>query len=82
MVDSSTGAIPHGQACSFLQRGQIFLNASLTESFCIAIVGERTKFGSYTQCKLFLLALTLVASSSLQRSGHCCEVDGGAGDEI
>ncbi|CDJ63731.1 phosphatidylinositolglycan class A protein, putative [Eimeria necatrix] len=32
------GAIPHGQACSFLQRGQIFLNASLTESFCIAIV--------------------------------------------
>ncbi|CDI78323.1 phosphatidylinositolglycan class A protein, putative [Eimeria acervulina] len=31
-------AIPHGQACSFLQRGQIFLNASLTESFCIAIV--------------------------------------------
>ncbi|KAL8436726.1 hypothetical protein Efla_002158 [Eimeria flavescens] len=32
------GAVPHGQACAFLQRGQIFLNASLTESFCIAIV--------------------------------------------
>lgn len=82
MVYSFAGAIPHGQACSFLQRGQIFLNASLTESFCIAIVGERTKLGSYMQCKLFMLARTLIASSSLQRTGHCCEVDGATGDEI
>uniref|UniRef100_A0A0G4HPE0 phosphatidylinositol N-acetylglucosaminyltransferase n=1 Tax=Chromera velia CCMP2878 TaxID=1169474 RepID=A0A0G4HPE0_9ALVE len=32
------GAVPHANVCSVLQRGHIFLNASLTEAFCIAIV--------------------------------------------
>eukprot|EP00775_Hariotina_reticulata_P007529 gene7529-7739_t len=32
------GAIPHEQARDFLLQGQIFVNASLTEAFCMAIV--------------------------------------------
>ncbi|KAI8912680.1 hypothetical protein EDD86DRAFT_188115 [Gorgonomyces haynaldii] len=32
------GAVPHGQIRDVLVKGHIFLNASLTEAFCIAIV--------------------------------------------
>lgn len=32
------GAVPHAQVCDVLRRGHIFLNSSLTESFCIAIL--------------------------------------------
>nr|CEL65898.1 TPA: phosphatidylinositolglycan class A protein,putative [Neospora caninum Liverpool] len=32
------GAVSHDKVCSLLQSGHIFLNTSLTESFCIAIV--------------------------------------------
>ncbi|PHJ22807.1 n-acetylglucosaminyl-phosphatidylinositol biosynthetic protein family gt4 protein, partial [Cystoisospora suis] len=32
------GAVSRGDVCSLLQSGHIFLNTSLTESFCIAIV--------------------------------------------
>ncbi|CAM9303577.1 unnamed protein product, partial [Phaeothamnion confervicola] len=32
------GAVPHAEVRSVLVRGHIFLNCSLTESFCIAIV--------------------------------------------
>lgn len=32
------GAVPHERARDFLLRGQIFVNASLTEAFCMAIV--------------------------------------------
>eukprot|EP00762_Andalucia_godoyi_P002837 ANDGO_04522.mRNA.1 Phosphatidylinositol N-acetylglucosaminyltransferase gpi3 subunit len=32
------GAVPHSQVARVLQRGHIFLNTSLTEAFCIAIL--------------------------------------------
>lgn len=32
------GAVPHSRVRSVLVRGHIFLNCSLTESFCIAIL--------------------------------------------
>lgn len=32
------GAVPHARVRSVLVRGHIFLNCSLTESFCIAIL--------------------------------------------
>lgn len=32
------GAIPHSEVRNVLVRGHIFLNTSLTEAFCIAIV--------------------------------------------
>lgn len=32
------GAVPHVKVASVLQRGHVFLNCSLTESFCIAIL--------------------------------------------
>lgn len=32
------GAVPHNQVRNVLTRGHIFLNTSLTEAFCIAIV--------------------------------------------
>lgn len=32
------GAVPHVQVASVLRRGHVFLNCSLTESFCIAIL--------------------------------------------
>lgn len=32
------GAVPHERARDFLLSGQIFVNASLTEAFCMAIV--------------------------------------------
>lgn len=38
------GAVPHAGVRSVLVRGHIFLNCSLTESFCIAIV-EAARFG-------------------------------------
>lgn len=34
------GGIPHKNVRNVLVRGHIFLNTSLTESFCIAIVGK------------------------------------------
>eukprot|EP00922_Rhytidocystis_sp_ex-Travisia-forbesii_P018231 GHVS01027114.1.p1 GENE.GHVS01027114.1~~GHVS01027114.1.p1 ORF type:complete len:440 (-),score=57.83 GHVS01027114.1:56-1333(-) len=32
------GAVPHAEVAGVLQRGHIFLNSSLTEAFCIAII--------------------------------------------
>ena len=32
------GTVPHAGVCGVLQRAHIFLNCSLTESFCIAIL--------------------------------------------
>jgi len=40
------GAVPHAEARNVLVRGQIFLNCSLTEAFCIAIL-EAVSCGLY-----------------------------------
>ena len=32
------GALPHDQVAQALQRGHIFLNTSLTESFCLSML--------------------------------------------
>ena len=34
------GSVPHKEVRNVLVRGHIFLNTSLTEAFCIAIVGN------------------------------------------
>eukprot|EP00919_Chromeraceae_sp_WS-2016_P072671 GHVR01171779.1.p1 GENE.GHVR01171779.1~~GHVR01171779.1.p1 ORF type:complete len:457 (-),score=90.11 GHVR01171779.1:160-1530(-) len=43
------GAVPHNEVCGVLQRGHIFMNCSLTEAFCIAIVEAAS-------CGLFVVA--------------------------
>lgn len=45
------GAVPHARVRSVLVRGHIFLNCSLTESFCIAIL-EAARYVVYVRSLL------------------------------
>ena len=53
------GALPHHQIRDVLVRGHIFLNTSLTEAFCIAIV-EAASCGLLGS--LFILGLLVVST--------------------
>lgn len=44
------GAVPHSRVRSVLVRGHIFLNCSLTESFCIAILEAARCDGLVVSC--------------------------------
>lgn len=45
------GAVPHSRVRSVLVRGHIFLNCSLTESFCIAIL-EAARYDALVSCRI------------------------------
>lgn len=54
------GAVPHARVRSVLIRGHIFLNCSLTESFCIAIL-EAARYASPAIWRVLICLLEIAS---------------------
>lgn len=65
------GAVPHSQVREVLRRGHIFLNCSLTEAFCIAIV-EAARCGRDSPRAAASRWLTVVKLSSVPQLRPVC----------
>ena len=59
------GAVPHERVRELLVQGHLFLNCSLTEAFCIALV-EAAAAGDEGE-----VGVELVGGKGWQKNGHC-----------